>query len=91
MRNIDWEEVASWFFGILLFLFLLFALAGIAIKIYGGTFGEEVVCEHLQEVSPDNNYYWSLWSGCLVETPNGYWVDYDSPYIFEGDLHITED
>lgn len=31
-----------------------------------------------------HNYNWTIWDGCRVQTPSGYWIDLDSvPELFE--------
>ena len=42
---------------------------------------EQTKCE-LAEQSGLHTH-WDFWNGCLVQTPEGYWVDSDNPLAIE--------
>ncbi len=48
-------------------------------------------CMHLEELHGDKfNFNWSLYTACLVEIPNGKWVDSDEFLQYYGDLHTLQ-
>lgn len=64
------------FLGTVVACILLFAL------VFGLIFGTCYVisalqCNTLQKLNPTYHYQMQGWGGCMVQTPNGYWVSYD--------------
>ncbi len=44
---------------------------------------EYAKCGNLESIDQINQYDWSLWSGCRVQTSAGFFVDVDSPSMYE--------
>ncbi len=40
-------------------------------------------CNNLESVDQAHLYNWSLWSGCRVQTQTGFFIDVDSPSVYE--------
>ena len=67
---------------------LIFFLLWLCIFSYS-TVAEIAQCQSLQSLDGEHNYRWTLFTGCVVETGNGYWVDaYYSPALLEHEFSV---
>jgi hypothetical protein len=60
-------------------------VSALIIGVYG--FFENQQCSDLAQMDSTHEYHWGLWTGCMVKTPNGYWVDADDAQML---LHFDE-
>jgi len=72
---------------ILVVLVLAIAIGGI---ISLNQFFEYRQCNALENFETSRDYRWSYWTGCLVQTTEGFWIDANSPRLKEvtGELDI---
>jgi hypothetical protein len=40
-------------------------------------------CAKLEAYGTEHDYRWSIFTGCLVQTQQGYWVDSNNPTLLE--------
>ena len=87
MRNIFFDSYGSlregWFIlsligCLLLAMLLIFVLLSGFLAIL-----EYNQCAHFESIDQINIYDWSYWSGCLVRTQNGFYIDVDSLGSYE--------
>ena len=43
-------------------------------------------CARLESYESQHDYRWGLFTGCMVQTKAGYWVDSDNPTLLEFEL-----
>jgi hypothetical protein len=53
------------------------------------TISSRKYCQSLTKLAPTYALHWDFWTGCIVQTPNGYWVDATEYQYVEGDLIYT--
>lgn len=60
-----------------IFIILALLLAGVFSVMEAGE------CAKLKSYESQHDYRWSLFTGCMVQTEAGYWVDSDNPTLLE--------
>ena len=87
MRNIFFDSRGSlrWIWFVILMMVLMLGMPlGARAVIESGT------CNDLESIDQVHLYNWSFWSGCRVRTQSGFFVDVDSPSVYEL-IHETPD
>ena len=87
MRNIFFDRYGDlrviWIV-VLIMVLVLGVPIGAAVSIESGK------CNNLESIDQIHVYNWSVLSGCRVQTQSGFFVDVDSPSVYEV-IHETPD
>ena len=80
-KILDWTKDAlaialmAFGFAIVVILLIVVLSYGITGLLNLSEYGE---CHSLSSYNSRHEYRWSIWTGCLVESSSGYWVDSDT-------------
>lgn len=81
----DWEIVGNVaLLGLAIFVFIMIIFAPI-LGLYA--YQNYQICQILTDSDETHRYQWTLWTGCLVRTSEGYWVHYSDAGI----IHLTQE
>ncbi len=72
-------------------IFIISCLAMVVVGINSAhQYFERRECSALESFGEVHDYRWDYWTGCRVQTTEGYWIDADSPRLQEvtGDLDL---
>jgi|WetSurSiteA1Bulk_404760.scaffolds.fasta_scaffold19825_4 hypothetical protein len=69
-------------FGTIMLIFVL----GIGLVVGLVALGEKNYCASMTTLAPTFEFHFDFWTGCVVEAPNGYWVDASEYRYIEGNL-----
>jgi hypothetical protein len=70
------------------FLFPVFILLAIIVVAVVGlaTISEKKYCDTMESINDNFEFRWGFWTGCLVQTPSGYWINAHEYNYLEGDV-----
>ncbi len=73
-----WEVTGMFLMGaLILVVFVIAPITGVV------TLVESNKCDTLSSYDSVHEYRFNFWSGCRVETAQGYWIDSDNPALIE--------
>lgn len=67
----------------LIFVLVIGAVVGLV------TISEKNYCASMTTLAPTFEFHFDFWTGCVVEAPNGYWVDASEYQYIEGNLQYV--
>jgi hypothetical protein len=80
-----WEDIRT-ILGIVIMCIALFM--GVGVPVTGLlAYQENAVCKELRIRDEAHRYEWTFWTGCRVQTSEGYWIHYQDAGI----IHLTSE